>query len=159
MTLSNSDLNEDRLNDLLNGFTHSASVDKDQDQIDDVKVDITLRTQLGQAPIIMVLFPISKAQRQRPDDGSLPDSEVDVDVDQVSITFEIGLNGRVSVVDSTGLLRSDGTRAGADPADMGALDDQKQKALELDQRMARVLETSHDIGILIEWILRWLRVN
>lgn len=146
--LSNDDPDEKKLNWLLEGTSNAREpVSGDGSEFtpdDDVKVDVTLRTQLGQAPVIMLLFTAN-------DSTSDPKSSNDAGVfRKVSISLEIGLNGRVSVVDMTGLLDDD-----ADKQDAKEADGQKNEASELQSKMARVLEISQDIGILVEWVLRW----
>lgn len=112
----------------------------------DVKVDVTLRTQLGQAPVIMLLFAVDQ-----PDEAS-ESANVEAALTKVSISLEVGLNGRVSVVDMTGLLDDNNTTT-TDSME----DTPEKKALELQSKIANVLELSQDIGILVEWILRWAR--
>ncbi|KAG2418179.1 hypothetical protein HFD88_001280 [Aspergillus terreus] len=146
--LSNDDPDEKKLNWLLEGTSNAREpVSGEGSEFtpdDDVKVDVTLRTQLGQAPVIMLLFTAN-------DSTSDPKSSNDAGVfRKVSISLEIGLNGRVSVVDMTGLLDDD-----ADTQDAKEADGQKNEASELQSKMARVLEISQDIGILVEWVLRW----
>ncbi|KAJ5631166.1 uncharacterized protein N7484_011266 [Penicillium longicatenatum] len=152
ITLSNDDPNEEKLNMLLNngfptadnsgGFSWSNNQD-DRLFMNDVKVDVTLRTQLGQAPALMLLITnpgknigsIEKFVRQSV---------------QISLCFEIGLNGRISVVDSSGLNATNG-----DPGDteMQGADD-KPSLHDIHKKIARVLETAQDLGILVEWVLR-----
>lgn len=68
---------------------------------------------------------------------------------RISISFEVGLNGRISVVDTSGLWD--------DTADEQEIDNQNQKneASELARKISRALEVSQDLGPLVEWILRW----
>lgn len=163
--LSNEDPNEQKLNFLLKGFNQTeattGSTGKDTliSQVgnthdgltfkEDVKIDVTLRTQLGQAPVIMLLF--------TGDDRGLGDSSEESVLSKVSLSLEVGLNGRISVVDMTGLL-DDGTIANS-KLDAQADASQKPEAYELQSKIANVLEISQDIGILVEWILRWVRLQ
>ncbi|KAJ5949567.1 hypothetical protein N7454_001151 [Penicillium verhagenii] len=155
ITLSNDDPNEEKLNMLLNnGFPtadnssgiFSWSVDgqgSDQLFMTDVKVDVTLRTQIGQAPALMLL--ITDPGR---DIGNVEKS-VRQSV-QVSLCFEVGLNGRITVVDSSGL---DATNGDTGDTEMQGSDD-KPSLQVIHKKIARVLETSQDLGILVEWVLR-----
>ena len=153
--LSNEDPNKKRLDELLGGFNTVAAfpgakgkspAGSDVDfAIDDIKVEVTLRTQLGQAPVIMLLFALGNS------DGSSQPVNLEAALSKVSISLEVGLNGRVAVVDMTGLLDDDGTTA-------NSMHEQVQsETLELQAKIAKVLEMSQDIGILVEWMLRWAR--
>ncbi|KAE8144927.1 mediator of RNA polymerase II transcription subunit 1-domain-containing protein [Aspergillus avenaceus] len=152
--LSNDNPKEKRLNGLLgniDGRDHIVNA-KGKDTIkieaksagyddNEVKIDVTLRTQLGQPPVIMLLFMIDEA-------GST-NNEIPT-WDKVSISLEVGLNGRVSVVDMTGLL--DGT------GDVDVqTDGPRDEILVLQNKIAKVFEISQDIGVLVEWILQWAR--
>ncbi|PWY95199.1 glutamine synthetase [Aspergillus sclerotioniger CBS 115572] len=150
--LSNEDPNKKRLDELLGGFNKTAAFpgakgkgpattgDGHSDvnsAIDDVKVEVTLRTQLGQAPVIMLLFALNNP------DGSSQPVNLEAALSKVSISLEVGLNGRVAVVDMTGLLDDDDTAA-------DSMNEQYQnEALELQAKIAKVLEMSQDIGILL----------
>lgn len=146
ITLSNEDPNETKLNSLLKGFQigdHSENnglkspavgMSSNSSTEDDVKVDVTLRAPLGQAPVIMLLFAVNE-----PCFGSSRPSWESGPVN-MSISFEIGLNGRISVVDTGGIPGNE-----------------TEEGSELRKKICRVLETSQDIGILVEWVLRWQR--
>ncbi|KAL2826127.1 mediator of RNA polymerase II transcription subunit 1-domain-containing protein [Aspergillus cavernicola] len=148
--LSNENPNEKKLN-LLLGLSHlegdAMEVEEEDFESDptanELKVDVTLRTQLGQAPVIMLLFTV---------DRSIPSSPFIAikghPWSKVSISFEVGLNGRVSVVDATGLF---------DDENNANTHENEDPARELLSKLARVLETSQDIGILVEWVRRWVR--
>ncbi|PLB50332.1 glutamine synthetase [Aspergillus steynii IBT 23096] len=156
IVLSNKDPNESKLDWLLRssdktaglvntkGKDPSASADSVENTFtpeDEVKVDVTLRTQLGQPPVIMLLFAVDDT---RP---GVPSSPMGRPVlSKVSVSLEVGVNGRITIVDMTGLLDDD-TPAGADGT--------KSEATELQSKIARVFEVSQDIGILVEWILQW----
>lgn len=150
--LSNDDPNEDRLNALLGGGldsrTSSATNNgQSSESIDDrVMVDITLRTQLGQAPAIMLFITDpSKASEKYGHDDPL-----------ISICFEVGLNGRISVVDSSGLVQDKKQDSSGD-SDMHETSDTGSELQNVHKKIARVIEISQDIGILVEWVLRWQR--
>ncbi|KAJ5172969.1 hypothetical protein N7492_005562 [Penicillium capsulatum] len=156
ITLSNDDPNEDRLNSLLSsGFAGSGLTQNDTSLRDgedpkfaDVKVDVTLRTQLGQAPALMLLI------TDPGEDGGNSAREPA----QVSLSCEIGSNGRIAVVESAGLAKTEAGVAG-EPGDteMQGTDESGSKLQDLHRKIARVLEISQDLGILVEWILHWLR--
>ncbi|KAE8383508.1 mediator of RNA polymerase II transcription subunit 1-domain-containing protein [Aspergillus bertholletiae] len=153
--LSNKDPNEEKLDQLLKGFSdtgrtmknkgkdHAEGIDEDANE---VKVDVTLRTQLGQAPVVMLLFTVNDLP------GSAEPAEEKTTISKVSVSLEVGLNGRISVVDMTGLLDHSSSLG-----DMDGADGQKNEVIELQNKIARVLEISQDIGTLVEWILRWLQ--
>lgn len=137
--LSNEDPNEARLNFLLEGVRAEAQAG-DATASDDVNVDVTLRVPLGQAPLVMLLLTTKNALSATGESG----------LRSMSISFEVGLNGRISVVETAGLLDESSTES-----DKGeSQNDQDNEALELRKKMSRVLETSQDIGILVEWVLR-----
>jgi hypothetical protein len=73
---------------------------------------------------------------------------------QVSICFEVGLNGRISIVDVAELRGQNGD--GGD-TEMQGTDAAGPKLQDMHEKIARVLEISQDLGILVEWVLRWLR--
>jgi len=153
ITLSNEDPNQDKLDFLLNdGFpisggnaSPSGARSPNQMSMDDVKVDVTLRPLLDKPPVLMLLIT---------DPGQDAEQPLREPV-QVTICFEIGLNGRISVVETSGLLeRSD---AGKDDAEMQMADAPRPGLQDIQRKIAKVLEISQDLGILVEWVLRWLR--
>jgi len=136
--LSNQDPNEQKLDALMKGLNvEGASINNDAD---DVKIDITLRTQLGQAPVIMLLFTINDAAIE----NDYPNT--------FSISFEVGLNGHVTVVDMSGLWEE--PVSGDDRPEDTVTGDQKNEASEMPRKIARALEVSQDLGVLVEWVLR-----
>ncbi|KAL2821187.1 mediator of RNA polymerase II transcription subunit 1-domain-containing protein [Aspergillus granulosus] len=151
--LSNENPNEKKLN-LLLGLYQQEGMKSEEEGLDgkpiygdELKVDVTLRTQLGQAPMIMLLF---TANRPTPPDSAYEE----LSFTKVSISFEVGLNGRVSVVDMTGLLDDEDNSANDASGNTQAADEPTR---ELQSKLAQVLETSQDIGIFVEWVLRWVR--
>lgn len=150
--LSNQNPNEQKLDALLGEYDMDENIWKSKDAVpggseanprDDVKIDITLRTQLGQAPVLILLFTFND---ETPENDSKPESDYS---SRISISFEVGLNGHISVVDTSGLCHdqpsSDENKEGQD------------KASELQGKIARALEVSQDLGTLVEWVLRWRR--
>ncbi|EED17723.1 conserved hypothetical protein [Talaromyces stipitatus ATCC 10500] len=84
--LSNGDPNEDFLNNLLAESTISLHTESQAgDDLSDVRVDITLRTQIGQAPLIMLSITVPETKQK------------------ASVSFEIRLNGRVNIAQVSGL--------------------------------------------------------
>ena len=136
--LSNNDPSEAKLDFLLHGGGGGGGSSNKKDVGNEVKVDITLRTQLGQAPILMLLFTAADDSGM-PDKSSLPDIQAP-SLNIVSISIEIRVNGQVSIVDTAGMWEEEYSRA-----------------LETQKKMERVLEISQDLGTLVEWSLRWLR--
>ncbi|KAH8701933.1 mediator of RNA polymerase II transcription subunit 1-domain-containing protein [Talaromyces proteolyticus] len=121
--LSNDDPDEKLLDRLL---ASSGDSTVSEDDAQDVKVDMTLRTQVAQPPLIMLLITIPKARLTRSQTGAR----------KVSINFEIRLNGRIHVTDVSGL--------GGDNTP------QRSKA---QQRLSGVLETAEDLGVLVEYVV------
>lgn len=157
INLSNDDPSGSRLDSLLGKNDADDSEDgsikrEDTNDIskDDVKVDVTLRTQLGHAPALMLLLTIP-GEDDPTSSGStqpMPESR------QISICLEVGLDGRISTVEVAGLL--DKETDGGDTEMQGA-NETGSSAQEIRKKIARVLEISQDLGILVEWVLRWLR--
>ncbi|KAE8328321.1 mediator of RNA polymerase II transcription subunit 1-domain-containing protein [Aspergillus sergii] len=160
ITLSNKDPNEKKLDRLLKGLhstdrmkekgkdTTKSNAEGIDDDVDEIKVDITLRTQLGQAPVVMLLFTVNDPP------GSAESAKEETTISKVSVSLEVRLNGRVSVVDMTGLLEHSSSLG---DMDVQMTDGQKNEVIELQNKIARVLEISQDIGTLVEWILRWMQ--
>lgn len=163
IVLKNDDPNQDKLN-LLLGLNSSdeSKVDTEmgtstpssgrrspkQTTQDEVKVDVTLRIQLGQAPALMLLITDQRNSEESPETARSAQTPR-----QIAICFEVGLNGRISVVDTAGLVGSeqgdDTEMQGSDKFDSGLQDVQK--------KIARVLEVSQDLSILVAWVLRWMQ--
>lgn len=120
-TLSNNDPDEDLLDRLLGSAEGDTGLDGERANTD-VSVDITLRTQVGQSPLIMLLItaPESRTKSSR----------------NVSVDLEIRLNGRVKVTQVSGFGESTERTAG---------------------RLNRVLETSEDLGVLVEYVIGQLQ--
>lgn len=160
--LNNDDPNEERLN-LLLGLSNSddsknnsgvesstpSSGGKSSNKlsVDDVKVDVTLRIQLGQAPALMLLITDQRNHNETPEAArSIQTSR------QIAICFEVGLNGHISVVDTAGLV--DGETGG--DTEMQGMDNHDSGLQDVQKKIARVLEVSQDLSILVEWVLRWM---
>lgn len=156
ITLSNDEATDDKLNVILAGGFPS---DSDTDtlslssgvkslHLSDVKVDVTLRTQIGQAPALSLVIS---------EPGQLPSDPEDSATGEINITMnvEIGLNGRVSVTESAGL--GEQKAEGSGDTAMQGTDDSEPKLQDIHKKIARVLEISQDLGILVEWVLRWQR--
>lgn len=128
--LSNGDPNEDLLNSLLRESTDSTGTislhnDSQIGDESDIRVDITLRTQVGQAPLIIL-------------STTLPETR-----QKASVSFEIRVNGRVNVVQVSGLA--------------GPESSNDQSMAKLHKRLNRILEVSEDLSILVEYVVRQLR--
>lgn len=147
--LSNDDPNQDRLDFLLgDGFDSPADPATNDAHFGDfankgIMVDITLRTQLGQAPAVMLFITDPSRATGLTEHDPL-----------ISICFEVGLNGRISVVDSSGLVQDKKDDHSGD-SEMHGEDDSGSQLQDIHKKIARVLEISQDIGILVEWVLRW----
>lgn len=162
--LNNDDPNEERLNLLLGlstlddskndsgvGISTPSSGGKSPNQlsVDDVKVDVTLRIQLGQAPALMLLITDQKNYNE-----SCPGTTQSIQTPrQIAICFEVGLNGQISVVETAGLVDGE---AGGD-TEMQGMDNLDSGLQDVQKKIARVLEVSQDLSILVEWVLRWMQ--
>ncbi|OKL64084.1 hypothetical protein UA08_00579 [Talaromyces atroroseus] len=154
--LSNGDVNEEFLNGLLGSKNISSAMACQSDPstgskfsqarihrdfLDtDVRVDITLRTQVGQAPLVMlfITFPETKANGQ----AMTPDLKLQ----RIFISFEIKPNGYVNVTQVTGL--GEGT-ADKDQPDSEAT----PEMLKLYKKLNNVLEISEDLSVFVEYVV------
>lgn len=128
--LSNGDANEALLNSLLRESTDSTGTiflhNESQTGDDrDIRVDITLRTQVGQAPLIILSITLPETRQK------------------ASVSFEIRPNGRVNVVQVSGLA--------------GLESQNDQSIAKIHKRLNRVLEVSEDLSILVEYVVGRLR--
>ncbi|KXG53110.1 Mediator complex, subunit Med1 [Penicillium griseofulvum] len=161
--LSNDDPNEERLNMLLglnssddsktdsgveSSSLSSGGKSPNQLSVDDVKVDVTLRIQLGQAPALMLLITDQRNYNDKPETARSMQTPR-----QIAICFEVGLNGHISVVDTAGLV--DGDTSG--DTEMQGMDNLDPGLQDVQKKIARVLEVSQDLSILVEWVLRWMQ--
>lgn len=154
--LSNGDANEEFLNSLLGRSGHGPSTislrgassggsefgrERTQNEIldtDTTKVDITLRTQVGQAPLIMlsITLPETKAEGQ--------ENTSDRKSQKVFISFEIRLNGRVNVVQVSGLGENE-------------TNVENPGTSKFHKKLNRVVEVSEDLSVLVEYVVSQLR--
>ncbi|EEH07306.1 conserved hypothetical protein [Histoplasma capsulatum G186AR] len=109
---------------------------------DDRKIDISLRTPILGPPSLMLLFNAPK----RGPNASMENPTT------ITINIDIGLNGNITVSRVGGMWDdvSDSTE--------GPLNDiSRTESPHLHQSLARVLQISEDFGILVEWVLKWMR--
>jgi len=141
LVLSNDDPNETLIHTLLNpnighGPTGVFSPGHSENELPikdaEVRIDITLRTQVGQPPLIMLLFAVVNK-----------DLSLQSEIWQVSVNFEVRLNGRIAVTHVAGLW-----------GENSHVDSRSNLEEQMQAQLSRVLETSEDIGILVEWVLR-----
>lgn len=155
ITLSNEDPNEEKLDFLLSSdfpgsrgdappFSSGAK-SPNQMFMDDVKVDVTLRPHLEKPPALMLLITDPAQDAKQPLREPV----------RVAIWFDIGLNGHISVVDSSGLMKDSHQEDG--DAEMQGTNESSSKLQDIHRKLAKVLEISQDLGILVEWVLRWVR--
>jgi hypothetical protein len=128
---------------LPSGDMNGSSVFEDNDSI---QVDITLRTQIGQAPLIMLLITFVDPTKES---SSEKNQSASFAVRRVSVNFEVGLNGRITVTHATGLANEEAMET---DEDRDAESPDVWNALR--NKMGRVLEISEDLGVLVEWILQ-----
>ncbi|KAJ5086778.1 hypothetical protein NUU61_008085 [Penicillium alfredii] len=145
--LSNDNPNEDQLDIFLNETFEPSII---ENTTDDVKVDVTLRSQLGQPPALMLFItPPDHKSEGTSSDNSMSEPR------EISICFEIGLNGRISVARTTGLFGDDTGDSG--DTEMQRMDNSSPSVQDSQKKIARVLEVSQDLGVVVEWVLRLLR--
>lgn len=124
--LSNNDLDEELLDRLLGSADSDTGLDGERAN-NDVSVDITLRTQVAQPPLIMLLITVPESRTTR---SAGPESR------NASVDLEIRLNGRVKVTQVSGL---------------------GENTDRASTRLNRVLETSEDLGVLVEYVIGQLQ--
>ncbi|PGH20727.1 hypothetical protein AJ80_03487 [Polytolypa hystricis UAMH7299] len=95
------------------------------------KIDVTLRTPMSASPSILLLF-------------NVPGSPLHGRSQAITVNIEIGLNGHIVISDVAGLWES--------ASDNGQ--DVKSEKQAFCQKLAAVLETGEDLGLLVEWMLR-----
>lgn len=125
------------------GDMNGSSVFEDNNSI---QVDITLRTQTGQAPLIMLLVTFVDPTKESSSENNQSASFA---VRRVSVNFEVGLNGRITVTHATGLANEEAMET---DEDRDAESPDAGNALR--KKMGRVLEISEDLGVLVEWMLQ-----
>ncbi|KAL2381065.1 hypothetical protein BDBG_02215 [Blastomyces gilchristii SLH14081] len=109
---------------------------------DDRRVDISLRTPISGPPSLLLLF---NAPNRNPNISMENPTTITINVD-------IGLNGNITVSRVAGMC-DDRSNSG------GGLTDDAPGAgpRDLSRKLARVLQTSEDLGMLVEWVLKWMR--
>lgn len=119
-------------------------------ETDERRVDVSLRTPFSSAPSILLLFNVPTTERNK---NNKPETTTTGSVlsksKPVTITIEIGLGGRIKITSITGLW---GTTSSSD--DKIPTDDEAKKVRST---LAKVLERSDDMGMLVEWVIRWVR--
>jgi hypothetical protein len=106
-----------------------------QDLSPETKIDISLRMPISSPPSILLLF-------NTREEASI-----------IAINVEIGLNGQINVSNVSGPWDS----IDHDSTDSGLTRDPRTESQELRDKLTKVLETCEDLGLLIEWVLRWMR--
>ncbi|EEH45384.2 uncharacterized protein PADG_01534 [Paracoccidioides brasiliensis Pb18] len=108
--------------------------------INDKKIDISLRTPISSPPSLMLLF---NAPNEGPNAIDNPKT--------VTINVDIGPNGNITVSGVSGICNRDNNKKQPNtPASQGNL-------WKLSEKLAKVLQTSEDLGLLVEWALKWMR--
>ncbi|KAK2865197.1 hypothetical protein FQN49_003814 [Arthroderma sp. PD_2] len=123
---SNADAAETRLTSLLSNSTA---------QTGETRVSISLRTPVSSPPCLLIVFPLPAPF-----------------LCTVSITIEVKSDGRLHVPSTGGLVeRSPAQNTRAAQAQPGAEEEKKVCGL-----IERVLETSEDLGLLVEWVIKYM---
>lgn len=97
------------------------------DTIYKTKIDLSLRVPSSATPSILLLF--------------LPD----LNTPSITMNIDIGPNGKISVPDTSGIWENAQSKPSAEQVE------------DLHGKLARVLEISEDLGVVVEWTLRWIR--
>ncbi|KMU87509.1 hypothetical protein CIHG_05305 [Coccidioides immitis H538.4] len=150
--ISNVNPTECRLNSLLrsgrnNGFKPPPTAISTP-PANEVRVDISLRTPMSLPPTVLLVFNINEHNQMRSSDSAPLLTRIASR--QVMIGADIGLNGEINISHISGILPSNAT----DYTSNEKCEDEKRK---LRSQIARVLETCEDLGMLVEWVLKWIR--
>ncbi|KMP08699.1 hypothetical protein DIZ76_016474 [Coccidioides immitis] len=150
--ISNVNPTECRLNSLLrsgrnNGFKPPPTAISTP-PANEVRVDISLRTPMSLPPTVLLVFNINEDNQMRSSDSAPLLTRIASR--QVMIGADIGLNGEINISHISGILPSNAT----DYTSNEKCEDEKRK---LRSQIARVLETCEDLGMLVEWVLKWIR--
>lgn len=115
-----------------------------------MRVDVSLRTPMSFSPSILLVFSVNEELITGNPASSAATSLKSSTPRQVMINIDIGLNGDISVSHISGLWSG-----GDDDVD----DERDAAKMRLCAQIAKVLEVCEDFGMLVEWILRWMRKN
>ncbi|KKZ62905.1 hypothetical protein EMCG_02750 [[Emmonsia] crescens] len=112
---------------------------------DDRKIDISLRTPISTSPSLLLLF---NAPNRAP--NALMDNPK-----TITINVDIGLNGNITVSRVAGMCDDRENNEGREETLGDAPGTEETR--ELSRKLATVLQTSEDLGLLVEWVLKWMR--
>ncbi|OAX80220.1 hypothetical protein ACJ72_05453 [Emergomyces africanus] len=115
---------------------------------DDRKIDISLRTPISASPSLMLLF--NAPSGQPPNSTSLDNPKT------ITINLDIGLNGNITVSQVAGMW-DDKSYSGGESSHDNPPTTEQLRVQELSRTLAKVLRTSEDLGVLVEWVLKWMR--
>ncbi|OJD19662.1 hypothetical protein AJ78_00394 [Emergomyces pasteurianus Ep9510] len=107
------------------------------------KIDISLRTPISASPSLLLLFNAPSGQTNTNTSMDNPKT--------LTINVDIGLNGNITVSRVSGMCPDNNYGEG----ETSQHDNSREQ--ELSQKLARVLQTSEDLGMLVEWALKWVR--
>ncbi|KAI1969745.1 hypothetical protein LOZ51_003059 [Ophidiomyces ophidiicola] len=109
-----------------------------------LRADISLRTPIGGVPSIIVVFSVDETLLNN--EPTLPYAVSEMTPQTVMMNVEIRLNGTISISEVSGLWQDEH-------------DDDKTEAERKTfcAKASKVLETCEDVGLLIEWVVRWMR--
>ena len=136
---------------LSNGDADGTSLQKlsPSDGPEATKIDVSLRTPMSSAPSILLLFNVPHGQPTHNMQGT-SSGRAETTLRTITVRININLDGRVNVAEVTGVWDDD------DGTEQGNAN-RATEAERLCQRLSKVLETCEDVGMLVEWLLRWLR--
>ncbi|KAK2791055.1 hypothetical protein FQN51_002265 [Onygenales sp. PD_10] len=112
--------------------------------LEDRKIDISLRTPMSASPSIILLFNVPE---EKPDGCTANNPKT------ITINVDIGPNGSITVSHVSGLPNPDTTDISAEMLGDAPMAESKG----FNQKLAKVLQTSEDLGLLVEWVLKWIR--
>lgn len=114
---------------------------------DETRIDVSLKIPLSSCPYILLLFNLLEPNPQAAS-STEPVSET---LRTVTVRIDIGLNGCITVPSVSGVCASSNSDTPAQPVEY------EMATQKLREKLARVLETCEDLGLLVEWLIKWIR--
>lgn len=101
--------------------------------LEEIVIDVSLRTPISSPPSILLLFNTTE------------------EAAAITINVDIGANGQIHVSNISGPWDDNNNTNGS------FIGHARAESQDLCDKLAKVLETCEDLGLLIEWVLRWMR--
>lgn len=156
-SLSNINPTEFSLNRVMNDKErqrlNAGSLETLNSSNEDIRVDVSLRTPLSFSPSILLVFSVDENVITGDSTSGTSLASKSNTSRQIMLNIDIGVNADICVSQVSGLW------LGYDDDDDDDDDGRDQANTKFRKQIAKVLEVCEDLGMLVEWILRWLRKN